>query len=96
MRVPKFAKQYKYFLGGRLIEYNVDIIGLIIEANNYRNMADRAFELEKLSKKISQLILHCRMADELEQWGNKKAYLYLVEKLADLSTQAEGWRISTK
>ena len=96
MRVPKFAKQYKYFLGEKLIEYNVDIIGLIIEANNCRDMADRVFELEKLSKKISQLILHCRIADELDQWGSQKSYLYLVEKLADLSTQAEGWRVSTK
>ena len=92
MRVPKFAKPYKYFLGGRLIEYNVDIIRLIIEANNHRDMSDRVAKLEKLSEKIEILILHCRIADELQQWGNQKGYLFLVEKLVDLSNQAEGWR----
>ncbi len=96
MRVPKFAKQYKYFLGGRLIEYNVDIIRLIIEANNCRDMSQRAIVLAKLSEKIELLILHSRIAEELEQWGNKKGYLFLVEKLADLSKQAEGWRKSSR
>jgi|WetSurMetagenome_2_1015567.scaffolds.fasta_scaffold184261_2 hypothetical protein len=95
MRVPKFAKQYKYFLGGKLIELNIDIIRLIIEANNHRDMSARAMELARLSEKIELLILHTRIAEELEQWGNKKGYLFLVEKLADLSKQAEGWRKST-
>ena len=96
MRVPKFSKQHKYFLGGRLIEYNIEIIRLIIEANNHRDMKVRAAELEKLGRQIELLILHCRIAEELEQWGNQKAYLFLVEKLADLSKQAEGWRKSSR
>jgi len=95
MRVPKFSKQHKYFLGGKLIEYNIDIIRLIIEANNCRDMSLRSTELAKLSEKIELLILHTRLAEELEQWGSKNGYLFLVEKLADLSRQTEGWRKST-
>ena len=95
MRVPKFSKQYKYFLGGKLIECNIEIIRLIISANNQRDMPLRATELAKLSEKIELLILHTRIAEELNQWGSQKGYLFLVEKLADLSKQAEGWRKST-
>ncbi len=95
MRVPKFSKQHKYFLGGKLIEFNIDIIRLIIEANNCRDMSLRSTELAKLSEKIELLILHTRLAEELEQWGSKNGYLFLVEKLADLSRQTEGWRKST-
>ena len=96
MRVPKFSKQHKYFLGGRLIEYNIDIIRLIIEANDHRDMESRAAELEKLGRRIELLTLHCRIAEELNQWGSQTGYLFLVEKLADLSKQAEGWRKSSR
>ena len=96
MRVPKFSKQHKYFLGGRLIEYNIDIIRLIIEANDHRDMESRAAEIEKLWRRIELLTLHCRIAEELNQWGSQTGYLFLVEKLADLSKQAEGWRKSSR
>jgi hypothetical protein len=96
VRVPKFSKQHKYFLGGHLIEYNIEIIRLIIEANNYRDMGARAAELEKLGRQIELLTLHCRIAEELNQWGNQKGYLFMVEKLAELSKQAEGWRKSSR
>ena len=95
-RVPKFSKQHKYSLGGRLIEYNIDIIRLIIEANDHRDMESRAAELVKLGRHIEMLTLHCRIAEELNQWGSQKGYLFVVEKLADLSKQAEGWRKSSR
>ena len=95
-RVPKFSKQYKYFLGGRLVEYNVEIIRLIIETNNERDTGKRTNLLKDLGEKIELLIIHLRIANELKQLGQQKSYLFLVEKAVNLSRQAEGWRKSTK
>jgi len=95
-RVPKFSKQYKYFLGGRLVEYNIEIIRLIIETNNERDARKRINFLKDLGEKIELLIIHLRIANELKQLGQQKSYLFLVEKAVNLSRQAEGWRKSTK
>ena len=94
MRVPKFAKQYKYLLGEKLIGYTIDIISLIIEANNQRGV-ERQRTLTNLAEILELLILYVRMAEELNQWGSQKAYLFLSEKLVNISIQAEGWRKST-
>ena len=40
-RVPKFGKQYKYFLGGKMIENSIEIIKLIIKANSERDKGKR-------------------------------------------------------
>ncbi|PIR07559.1 hypothetical protein COV54_00420 [Candidatus Jorgensenbacteria bacterium CG11_big_fil_rev_8_21_14_0_20_38_23] len=95
-RVPKFSKQYKYFLGGRLVEYNIEIIRLIIETNSERDTKKRTNLLKDLGEKIELLIIHLRIANELKQLGQQKSYLFLVEKAVNLSRQAEGWRKSTK
>lgn len=94
-RVPKFSQQYKYFLGGRLTEYNIEIIRLIIETNSERGAEKRINLLKDLGEKIELLIIHLRIANELKQLGQQKSYLFLVEKAVNLSRQAEGWRKST-
>ena len=91
-RVPKFSKQYKYFLGGRLIEYNIEIIKLIIKANSERDKERRTMLIEQLCLTIEMLITHLRLANELGQLGGQKAYLYICEMAVDLSKQAEGWK----
>ncbi|MDP2933349.1 MAG: four helix bundle protein [bacterium] len=91
-RVPKFTKQYKYFLGGRIIGYNVDIISLIIQANSEKDAQRRKYFLDELINIIELLTIHLRMANELKQLGTQKAYLYLSEKAVVLSKQAEGWK----
>jgi hypothetical protein len=94
-RVPKFNKQYKYVLGQQLLSYSIATIRLIIKANNERSMEERRLILATLIETIELLGLHCRIAEELHQWGSNKAYLYLMEKTADLLKQAEGWKKST-
>ena len=91
-RVPKFGKQYKYFLGGKLIEYSVDIIKIIIKANSERNQERRTELIEHLCTTIEMLITQIRIANELRQLGGQKSYLYLCELAVDLSKQAEGWK----
>ena len=48
IRVPKFGKQYKYTLGGKLIDLSIKIIELIIRANSEREMQARAEMIERL------------------------------------------------
>ena len=91
-RVPKFGKQYKYFLGGKLIEYSVDIIKIIIKANSERNQERRVALIEHLCTTIEMLIIHIRIANECHQLGGQRVYLYLSEMAVDLSKQAEGWK----
>lgn len=94
-RVPKFAKQYKYLLGEKLIGANIEIIRLILETNNTRDVAKRKILLEDLVWKSESIIILLRIANELKQLGGEKGYLHLLEKTVGLSKQAEGWRKST-
>ena len=91
-RVPKFAKQYKYPLGGKLIEYNTKIITLIFEISNSRNKTERIALVEKIENNIDLLLIHVRICQELKQFGNEKSYLYVSENLIDISNQAERWK----
>lgn len=92
LRVPTFGKQYKYFLGGKLIENAVEVITLIIEANNERDKEKRQTLIESLCLITEMLLTHLRIANELKQLGGQKPYLYLMEMIVDLSKQAEGWK----
>ena len=93
-RVPKFGKQYKYFLGEKIIGANIEIIRLILETNNTRESAKRKILLENLVWSAESIIIFLRIANELKQLGGEKSYLYLLEKTVGLSKQAEGWRKS--
>ena len=92
IRVPKFGKQYKYFLGGKLIENAIEIIKLIIKANSERDKERRQAIIEHLCLTIEMLITHLRIANELKQLGGQKSYLFLCEMTVELSKQAEGWK----
>lgn len=91
-RVPAFEKQYKYFLGGKLIEYSIEIIKIIIKANSERDKEKRQALLEYLCLTIEMLLTHLRIANEMKQLGGQKSYLYLMEMIVDVSKQAEGWK----
>ena len=92
MRVPKFGRQYKYFLGGKLVENNIEIIRLIIKANSERDKEKRQAQLEQLCLTIETMTTHLRIANELRQLGGQRPYLFLCEMIVDLSKQAEGWK----
>ena len=91
-RTPKFGKQYKYFLGGKMIENSIEIIKLIIKANSERDKEKRTMMIENICLTAEMLIIHLRIANELRQLGGQKPYLYLCEMVIDLSKQAEGWK----
>ena len=91
-RIPKFSKQYKYLLGERLIDCNIEIIKLISEANNERIKSKRLEHIEKILKKIDEMFVYIRIAEDLKQFKASSAYPYLIEKLTELSRQGTGWR----
>ena len=93
-RVPKFGKQYKYLLGGKIIEATIEAIQIIILINNTRDMAERKRLLGELLRVSESIIILIRVANELKQLGGEKGYLYIAEKSVALSKQAEGWRKS--
>jgi hypothetical protein len=92
MRIPKFSKEYKYLLGERLIDCNVEIIKNISEANSQAVMTKRVECIERILKEIDEMFVYIRIAEELKQFKASSAYPYLVDKLSDISTQATGWR----
>ena len=91
-RIPKFAKQYKYLLGGKLIEYNTKIISLIFEISNSKNKEERIMLVGEIEKNIDLLLIHVRICNELKQFGKDSSYLYVSENLIDISNQAERWK----
>jgi hypothetical protein len=95
VRVPKFGKQYKYFLGGKILSANIEIIRLILEVNNTEKADSRVPLLDTLLWQSESIIILLRIANELQQLGGEKNYLMLLEKSVALSKQAEGWRKST-
>ena len=91
-RIPKFAKQYKYLLGGKLIEYNTKIISLIFEISNSRDKEERRVLADEIAKTLDLLMIHVRVCNDLKQFGKEDSYLYVSENLVDISNQAEKWR----
>ena len=112
-RVPRFPKQYKYFLGGKMTESLVEIIKLIQEANNQKNNYKRVLCIDKIGEKIDELLLYTRIAGELflfdksekkekkdkekekvgvESEESNKVYLFLSDKIVELSRQNAGWK----
>lgn len=92
IRVPKFGKQYKYFLGGELLKNCAEITRIIIKANSERDKERRSQLIEYLCLTIEMMITNLRIANELRQLGGQKSYLFLCEMMVDLSKQAEGWK----
>lgn len=91
-RIPKFHKQYKYFLGGKLIEYSTNIVALIMEINNSRDKEERAILSYQLEKNLDMLLVYTRIAYDLKQIKSDDAYMFLSEKIINVLKQNEGWK----
>jgi len=93
-RVPKFSKQYKYTLGTELTQTSVKVVQTIITINSTWDKETRLELLDRLVLKLENMIIHLRIANELNQLGGKRQYLFLSEKIVSLVRQAEGWKKS--
>jgi len=91
-RIPKFDKQYKYLLGGKLVECNTKIISLIFEISNSKDGSERQALCEEILKNVDLMIIHARICNDLKQFGKDEAYIYVSENLVNISNQAEKWK----
>lgn len=93
-RVLKFSKQYKYTLGTEIIQTSIKVVQTIIIINSTFDKDARLELFEKLVLKSENMIIHLRIANELNQLGGRRQYLFLSEKTVSLARQAEGWKKS--
>jgi len=90
--VPKFAKQYKYLLGEKMLDYCVKTIILITQISEEKENEKRIIFVSKISDNINTLLIYTRLANELNQLGKESTYFYLSEKILDISNQTENWK----
>ena len=91
-RVPKFSKQYKYLLGDKLIQCNVEILKEISKANAQKIKAQRVKHLDIILEYIDEMFIYIRIAEELHQFNSQNTYPYIFEKVLEISRQATGWK----
>lgn len=91
-RVPNFSKQYKYFLGGKIVGLNVEMIECLYQISQTYNQNERQNLIKILEKNTEMLSLHIRIAQELKLWGGEKKYLFLAEKISNIKLQIENWK----
>jgi hypothetical protein len=93
-RVPKFAKQYKYLLGEKMLDCCIKTIILINQTSEERENEKRILFLSKISENINTLLIYTRIANELNQFGKESIYFILSEKVLDILSQTESWKKS--
>lgn len=91
-RIPKFDKQYKYLLGGKLMECCSNNVAYIMDINNSRDKIERIEISSKLEKNLDMLLVHTRIAYDLKQIKTSEVYMFLSEKILNVLKQNEGWK----
>ena len=91
-RIPKFAKQYKYFLGEKILAGVSESILLVHKISEDKDMQRRYEYAEMIETNMTELLLNIRIAQELNQFTNSKSYFFLFEKIANILDQAKKWK----
>ena len=92
VRVPKFSKEYKYLLGEKMIKCCIDSMVLINQISSSKERTERTVLLLKIEDKMNELLVHIRIANELNQLIKKENYFFLSEKVVEILNQAENWK----
>lgn len=90
--IPKFDKQYKYFLGGRIIEKQTDVVALIVKANNTKEPKARIKLIESALRLSNDILIYVRISHELKQFKSDKRYLILSSLSIETIKQLNGWK----
>ncbi len=93
-RVPKFAKQYKYLLGGKMLDCCIKNVLLITKISQEKDNEKRIAYVLKVEENINILLIYVRLANELNQFGKESIYFYLSEKILNILNQTENWKKS--
>jgi hypothetical protein len=90
--IPKFDKQYKYFLGGRIIEKQTDVVSIIIKANNNTDPRSRLKLIESAIRLSDDILIYIRISNELKQFKSEKRYVLLSTLSVEIIKQLSGWK----
>lgn len=91
-RVPKFSKQYKYLLGEKMIECCVESLVFVKQISERKDLEERVLFVSEINTHVGRLLVYVRVAGDLNQFGNKKAYFFISEKVVEALNQAENWK----
>jgi len=83
-----FSRYHKYTLGTELRNASREVVSLIVQANSSRDKAPR---LLALRIKLDELLVLIRLAKEVQAFKSFKAYQFIVEQVASVCRQNEGW-----
>ncbi len=86
--VAGFSRYHKYTLGTELRNASRGIVSLIIQANSSHDKAPR---LQELRVRLDELLVLIRLAREVKVFNSFKAYQFVVEQVASVCRQNEGW-----
>ncbi|NBC47096.1 MAG: four helix bundle protein [Gammaproteobacteria bacterium] len=86
--VAGFSRYHKYTLGTDLRNQSRAIVALIIQANGER---DKAAKLRELRLALEELLVLIRLAKEVKAFKSFAAYQFVVEQVASVCRQNEGW-----
>jgi len=91
-RVPKFAKQYKYLLGEKMLGCCIESVMLLGRISDIKNNEKRIAYVTEINDNMSKLLVYVRIANELHQLGGENVYFFLSDKILDILNQTENWK----
>ena len=90
--VRHFSRYHKYTLGTELRNLSRQILENIIDANNTPNREPILLELRTTLEKFQVVVRLCHQSGG---FASTRAYLYVSEKVVNISKQNEGWLRTT-
>jgi len=91
-RVPRFSKEYKYFLGEKMLKCCVDSLVLLCKISASKEKISRIEFLSQIENNMNVLLIYMRIANELNQLTKKDNYFFLSKKVVEILNQAENWK----
>ncbi|MFW0871182.1 MAG: hypothetical protein ACKKL4_01880 [Patescibacteria group bacterium] len=79
-------------LGEKMLECPIDALLLVHQASDCRDKSQRIEYVAAIQNEMNKLLIYTRVANELEQLGNKKAYAFVVENVVSALNQAKNWK----
>ena len=92
--VNKFPKAQRFVLGQQIEKTTLEILALIIRANNQKDQVERKKILAQLDVEIEVLRALLRVA-YLLRFLSHKQYEYFLEKVDELGKMLGGWMKTT-
>lgn len=86
----KFDRNYRFTLGEKLQEANIEFISLIYEANSQTDIDRRLQTIGQLSNCLQKINIYIRLSCEVKTITKEK-YAQLTKYTQDIERQLNGW-----